>query len=163
MASNRVLICHAHWFCFNLFKNKPRTCAQKQERTKVIGGTEVDVRRYKRKDVFFFYPGKMLGLTGELSQGVLCCWHLHFPCSKFAGMRSELAGGAEAVIPGWEETFIIHSVWKSLLDAAVNCSSAQKVIKVNIWQQLLQCYVEKSPMLPGIKRQDKFKVKLFFF
>lgn len=119
-------------------------------------------RRYKRKDVFFFYPGKMLGLTGELSQGVLCCWHLHFPCSKFAGMRSELAGGAEAVIPGWEETFIIHSVWKSLLDAAVNCSSAQKVIKVNIWQQLLQCYVEKSPMLPGIKRQDKFKVKFFF-
>lgn len=42
------------------------------------------------------------------------------------GMRSVLAEGADAVILGWEQTFIIHSVWKSLLDVGVNFISAPK-------------------------------------
>lgn len=71
-------------------------------------------------------------VTGENSQGALYCWLLHFQCSK-GGMSCELAGGAEAVILGWEQIFIIHSVWKSLLDAGVNFISAQKVMKGKIW------------------------------
>lgn len=57
----------------------------------------------------------------------------HSQCVK-GGMSNGLAGGADAVILGWEHTFINHSVWKSTLHAGVNPFLAQKAADVKNWR-----------------------------